>query len=187
MSQNKKKPGIFTSTKRKQLENIRKNEKGEYEYKGPEYRFCGDPPAYKKYAVSLWLLSVGCFVLQIVCGCIPVKSMMNTFYVIVPYVLGIVFTVVFLYHIPAMTVKSGRIREYIYKKNKKVITVSALSCVVFCFSTAVGETVFVFINGFSSAGIYDVLSVIMCSAAAILAISVRNTVMSSAWVLFTCD
>lgn len=186
MSQ-KKKSGVFTSTKRRQLENIRKNEKGEYEYKGPEYCFCGDSLAYKKYTVSLWLLSVGCFALQIACGCIPVKSMMNTFYVIVPYVLGIVFTVICLYRIPAMTVKSSRIREYIYKKNKKTIIVSSLSCAVFCFSTAVGEMVFVFINGFYSIEIYDVLSVVMCSAAAMLAISVRNVMLSSKWELITSD
>lgn len=177
MADNKKK-------KRKQLENIHKNENGEYEYKGAEFRFCGDSLAYKKYVVSLWLFSVGCFVLQIICGCIPVKSMMNTFYVIVPYVVGIVFAVICLYHLPAMTVKSSRIREYIYKKNTKNITVSSLSCAVSCFLTAVGETVFVIANG-SSVGFYDVLSVLMLSAAAILAILVRNTMLSSKWELIT--
>lgn len=185
MAQNKRKPGAFTSTKRRHLENIYKNEKGEYEYKGPEFRFCGDSSAYKKYVASLWLFSLGCFVLQIVCGCIPVKSMMNTFYVIVPYVVGIVFTVICIYHIPSVTVKDGRIREYIYKKNTNIITVSSLSCAAFCFLTAVGETVFVFINGLYSGGIYDVLSVVICSAAAILAISVRNIMKSSKWELIT--
>ncbi len=185
MAQNKKRSGAFTGTKKKHLENIRKNEKGEYEYKGAEFRFCGDSAAYKKYVVSLWLFSVGCLVLQIVCGCIPVESMMNTFYVIVPYVLGIVFTVICIYYIPAMTVKGGRIREYIYKKNTKNITVSSLSCAVFCFLTAVGETVFAFINGSYSGGIYDILSVVMFVAAAILAVSVRNIMMSSEWELIT--
>lgn len=187
MAQNKKRSGAFASTKKKQLENIRKNEKGEYEYKGSEFRFCGDSAAYKKYVVSLWLFSVGAFVLQIICGCIPARSMMNTFYVIVPYVVGIVFTVICLYHIPSMTVKGSRIREYVYKKNIKVITVSSLSCAAFCFLTAVGESVFVIINGPYTGGIYDILSVVMCLAAAMLAISVRNIMMLSKWELITGD
>lgn len=186
MAQNKKRSGPFAA-KRKRLENIHKNERGEYEYSGPEYRFCGDLSSYKKYVVSLWLLGALCLVLQIICGCMPVKSMMNTFYVIVPYVLGIVFNVVCIYHIPAMTVKGGRVREYIYKKNTKMITGSSLFCAAFCFLTAVGETVFVFVNGSHSAGIYDILSVVMCTAAGILAISVRNVMKPSKWELVTRD
>lgn len=151
-------------------------EDGKYKYSGAVVEIGSDKRPFKKFARLLWAWVLICAALQIMCGCIPVDGMNNTFYVILPYGAGVISTGVLLYYIPGLTSKDGKIREYIYEKNRKIINVCSLCDAAFCTVTLIGEIVFVITNGFSEGALLSVVFMASHVIAAASALIARKTV-----------
>lgn len=163
------------SQKKTYLNDFTLGEDGKYKYSGAIVEIGTNEKSFKKFARSLWAWGLICAALQIMCGCIPAAGMSNTIYVILPYAAGLISTGVLLYFIPGLTAKGGRVREYIYEKNRKIINVCALCDGAFCAVTLIGEIVFIIIYGFSDDAAASVIFMASHVAAAAFALLARKT------------
>lgn len=144
---------------------------GNYIYTGPLYSLCSAKLTAKRAGVRRLLFGGSVFALSLICGLIPVPGLGNTFYVIVPYALSLVFAAVLLW-------KSARIaywryddlREYVYETTVKQLPVLTLFCAVFAGVSVAGEALCLIIDGVDTENLPAAIFFIIAHAAiAILA------------------
>lgn len=120
---------------------------GEYIYTGATYLPEGD---YKKTRLLIVLLSVVSTALNIFCGSVPAEPMLNTFYVIIPFVVAIACAIRVLWAATRLCINKLPLREYVLKQTFEVIRPVSVVMVIFSAVTAVATLIFGFIKGFSA-------------------------------------
>lgn len=139
MTEKKKRRGEY-------LRDFRKDENGRYVYTGRMYSYQGTD--LKQRRLFLFVLSVCVFAAMIACGCIHVPGLSESFYVLPPYMVGLVsagMSCAAAYHV---WTGGDPMREYIYESGVlKLPGRSAFTAV--CAAVALlGEVVYVILNGF---------------------------------------
>ena len=121
---------------------------GEFIYQGPLYA-----PASKGRVSPerIWLLRWGMGVviglLWIADGCVPVHGMVNTFYVILPYGIGLICAAMLLWAVIQMGLRPAPLREYVYEATVKKLPVRTLAVAICAGLTAIGEAVSLLLEG----------------------------------------
>ena len=142
MEEKKKKKG-----RRAYLNDFKVSLSGEYIYTGATYQPEGD---YKKTRLLLVLLSVVSTALNIFCGSVPAEPMLNTFYVIIPFVVAIACAIRVLWAATRLCINKLPLREYVLKQTFDVSRPVSIVMTVFSTITAVATLTFGFIKGFSA-------------------------------------
>ena len=114
---------------------------GNYTYIGPQYSLSLDAGiTAKKAGARRIIISICIVALSVVCGLLPVPGMSNTFYVIIPYALTMIFGVVLLWKSSRITYwGSDSLREYVYNTTVTQLPVYATLCAVFACVSVAGE------------------------------------------------
>lgn len=120
---------------------------GEYIYTGATYLPEGD---YKKTRLLLVVLSAASTALNIFCGSVPAEPMLNTFYVIIPFVVAIACAIRLLWAATRLCINKLPLREYVLKQTFEVIRPVSVVMTVFSAVTVAATAVFGFIKGFSA-------------------------------------
>lgn len=122
---------------------------GRYVYSGPLYSpDTAEGVTAKRLGVRCVLFGAGTTVLSVLCGVLPVPGMTDAFYVIIPYALTLIFSAVLLWKSVRVLYWGGeRLREYIYNATVMKFPVLTLLCAVFAGVSAVGEVVYLVLNG----------------------------------------
>jgi hypothetical protein len=100
--------------KRAYLNDFQLQENGEYAYKGTVYKYEGDWQDCRKKLRILCAMLGG---LTVAAGLVPCGGLMNTFYVILPYIAEVCLGAYLIYNVLRMTAGDGEVREYIFKKS----------------------------------------------------------------------
>lgn len=133
--------------KRKYLDDFKINDIGKYEYSGKTYAFSGGKKSFEKALLNLWISAIVIFISAGTAGCFPVESMKNSPYVIIPYVLMLVSTALFIFSLGKVTFAAYPLREYIYKQVKgnlpSMIYLSLISSVLVILM----QLLFIVLNG----------------------------------------
>ncbi len=124
--------------RRAYLDDFKLQENGEYAYEGALYVYQGD---WQKCRKQLWSLCAALGVLTIAAGVVPSGGMMNTFYVILPYVGEFTAAVFFFYAVLRLTSRDEKIREYIYTKTFDRFNGYFLFLFIFSVMCLLGEAV----------------------------------------------
>lgn len=132
------------NSRRAYLDDFKLQDNGEYAYKGNIYIYKGD---WQKCRKQLWTLCAVLSALVIAAGIIPSGGMMNTFYVILPYVGEFTALVLFLYAVLKLTARDERIREYIYDRTFDRFNAYFLFLFSFSFMTIIGEIIHMIFAG----------------------------------------
>lgn len=121
-------------------------EDGKYVYNGKLYIFQEGQRLTAKQAVRFRALcAAALFILAVVCGCLPVEGMKNTFYVILPYVGTLMASVSIVWAVIRMAYWGSELREYVYKATVKQLPVRCVLCAVMAGLALIGEAVFAFV------------------------------------------
>lgn len=142
MEKNKKKKG-----RRAYLDDFKMTLSGEYVYTGAVYLPEGD---YKKVRAQILAVSAAAAALTLICGCIPAEPMLNTFYVILPFVVTLACAIRGLWAAVRLCVNKLPLREYVLKQTFDVFRPCSALMTIFSAVTALATLIFGFINGFSA-------------------------------------
>ena len=119
---------------------------GEIVYTGTVYSYAGSVP-WKKELTALWLcagLSGACVT---ACGVLPVSGMMNTFYVILPWLLTFIGAGSLIWALCRMTHHGERPREHVFKATVGALPVRAAFTALCAAAAVLGHAVCLALNG----------------------------------------
>lgn len=139
--------------KKSYLNDFIKNADGDYIYNGMHYEWVSPQPR-KNHLVKLWAEAVTAAAMVIICGILPGQGMLNSFYVIIPYILEFCFTVLTLYALYRLTSGGIRLREYIYSAAVLKLPMRTYLIAINAAITFAAELVYVILH--SSATIFSV-------------------------------
>lgn len=155
---------------------------GRYVYSGPLYSPDAESgvTAKKRNARRLFF-SMGATVLSAVCGVLPVSGMMDTFYVIIPYALTLIFSAVLLWKSVRVAYWGGeKLREYVYNATVMKFPVLTLLCAAFAGASVVGEGIYLILNSTESL-VLSLIFVLFHAAILALALLFRKFEIADKW------
>lgn len=155
----------------KRLQYIRKGEDGKYVYTGELYTYrdgaarnstagggaghAGDGPAGARFKLLfLWAL------LMALCaagGLIPARGMLNSFYVLIPYVIQFVAAAMLGMTVISLFAAGTQVRVYVYEAAVKKIPVRAQVTAIAAALSAAGELAFMILGGIAAADLGEVV------------------------------
>lgn len=101
--------------KRDYLKNFEKSPGGSYVYTGMTWH--ADPVLRHRILVKLWALQAVMLMSVILPGLVTTAGLLNTFYVILPYVFWFLSDIVLIYTLGSITFGGNPMRDYIYQRS----------------------------------------------------------------------
>lgn len=163
------------------LNDFKRNEKGEYSYEGTLYEWKGVPEAYKRTLLELWFFGI----LELLCaaaaGFFDAPGAMNCFYVILPYIIGLVAAFSVLWGIIRLTEGKNPMRSYIYEASVGKLPARTLLVMIFSGIAVAGELLYVILHG--SGGKFPVILAFLLLEALtlLLALKIYKIVSKMSW------
>lgn len=157
---------------------------GNYVYTGPLYSLSADAGITAKQAsLRRLLFSGGMVLLSLLCGVLPVPGMSNTFYVIVPYAVTLIFAAVSLWKSARIAYWGGdSLREYVFESTVNQFPAHTFFCAVFAVVSVIGEGLCLILERVEPAKLpLAVLFLLAHAAITVLAIIWRRREAALAW------
>lgn len=101
--------------KRDYLHGFEKSSDGSYVYTGKTWH--ADPILRRRLLVKLWALQAVMLFAVILPGFVTTAGLLNTFYVIIPYVFWLISDFVLAYTLGSMTFGGNPLKDYIYQRS----------------------------------------------------------------------
>ena len=149
MEQKKKKKG-----RRSYLDDFKTTLSGEYIYTGATYQPEGD---YKRTRLQATLAGILLVALNLLCGCVPAEPMLNSFYVIIPFVVSLAASIRLLWAATRLWLNKLPLREYVLQKTYEKLLPSATVGLIFASLTVVAFVIFTVINGLQALSFWSYL------------------------------
>ena len=120
---------------------------GRYEYTGPVCR-CQNPPAQRRALLwQLGTLCTGMAAVVIAAGCTPVAGMMNSFYVLLPYLWALLAVISVCWGFIQLLLGGEPLRRYVYDKSYARLPLRAGIVAAGAAATAAGECLYLLLHG----------------------------------------
>lgn len=143
---------------------------GEYVYTGPHYVQAPGRFTWRQAMARRWAMGLAIAAFAVLDGCIPVPGVSGTFYVLLPYAGELVAAAMLLWAVGRMAAGGERLREYVYEQTVQKLPVRIALAAAFSGLTAVGEGIFLVLNGPSGGGaVY--IAIFLLTQTGVLAIS----------------
>ena len=101
--------------KRGYLHDFEQNTNGSYVYTGVTWR--ADPVLRRRMLVRLWAMQAVMLLSVCLPGFLTTAGLLNTFYVIIPYVFWFISNIVLTYTLGSITLGGNPLRDYIYQRS----------------------------------------------------------------------
>ena len=154
--------------RRAYLDNYKALANGEIVYTGRVYSWSGSAP-WNRELSFLWLCAGLSGVCVAVCGVLPVSGMMNTFYVIVPWLLAFIGAGATVWALCRMTHHGERMEEHVLKATVGALPVRAAFTAVCAAAAVLGQAMCLIVNGTGPAFWADVSFFPLMAEAAVAA------------------
>lgn len=138
---------------------------GEIVYTGKMYSWSGDTP-WKKALAFLWLCGGVPGVCVTVCGLLPVSGMMNTFYVLLPWLLSFIGAGSVIWALCRLTYHGEHLREHVFKATVAALPVRAVFTAICAAVTVAGQTVKLILDRGSETPAVDACFLLLLALAA---------------------
>ena len=128
---------------------------GEYVYQGPLY--AARPSGritLKQASILRWVMGLLILGLAVADGCLPIPEMNGVFYVLLPYVAGLICAAMLLWAVCRMGRGDEALREYVYESTARALPVRTAASAICSALTLLGEVVFLFRGGGSGTGVW---------------------------------
>ena len=140
MAEQKKKRG-----KRAYLDDFYLDLSGNYVYRGKMYHYTGALPR-KTALIRAWAFAGAALAALIINGFLPVPALNGCFYVVVPYVGGLIAGCSVVWALGRITAAGSELREYVYKETAAQLPMRCMLCAVFSAAAAAGQLLYLFLN-----------------------------------------
>lgn len=168
--------GSKKQKKRDYLHDFKQSAGGSYVYTGVTWH--ADPVLWRRMFVKLWVLQA----VMLLCVCLPgfltTAGLLNTFYVIIPYVFWFISNIVLTYTLGSITFGGNPLRDYIYQRSVTQYALRTAFPLAGAALTAFSLTVFL-IRGGSGEGV--VLCFICCVIQIAVSFTANRTRMIDIW------
>ena len=162
--------------KRGYLHDFEQNTNGSYVYTGVTWR--ADPVLRRRILVKLWALQAAMLLSVCLPGFLTTAGLLNTFYVIIPYVFWFISDIVLTYTLGSITLGGNPLRDYIYQRSVTQYTPRTAFPLAGAALTAFALAVFL-IRGGSGEGV--VLCFICCVIQIAASYTANRTRMIDIW------
>ena len=126
--------------KRAYLDDFEKDLSGNYQYRGAHYHYAGEQPRSKALA-GLWALCGGGAVLVVAAGLVPGATASAPFWLLLPYMAGLLAAVYAVYLLVRLTASGDPLRAYIHEQTVKKLPGSCMLAAVLAAITAAAQLV----------------------------------------------
>lgn len=175
MEENKKKK------RRAYLDDFKQTARGDYEYKGNHYVWDGTKESLKKEQMILWIYAGLMIALIVTAGCLPVQSMINCVYVILPFTVCFICAVSVIWGLARMTSGGGTLRAYVYDATVEQIPVRAIGTMIGAAATVAGELFYLMKNGFEGKIAASIFFLLALAAVFVLLYFLRIRMQKMSW------
>ncbi len=134
--------------KKDYLKDYKQGASGKYEYGGISYTFDGTPEERKKAYFTLAGIAVLLSASVIGSGLIDAAGMVNTFYVIVPFIGEVCALFAIWWNLSKLLMEGEKIRGYIFESVNNKVDPAALILVFFAVCGLAMSVIFQITNGF---------------------------------------
>ncbi len=142
--------------RRSHLRDFKVDSAGNYVYKGNTYDV-QDRETLNRALKLIWAITAVTSLSVIVQGSIPADGMLNTFYIILPFMLELLCCGLFVYSLIKLTRAGKPLREYIYKATVLKIPARLLALSVFAFASALAYAIWLILNDGQSDMLFSVI------------------------------
>lgn len=153
--------------KRNYLNNFEKNPDGSYVYTGKTWR--ADPVLRRGMLIKLWALQAVMLLAALLPGFVTTAGLMNTFYVIIPYLFWLISDFVLAYTLGSITFGGNPLKDYVYQRNVTKYIPRTMFPLAGAALTALALIVFLLRGGSGKGGIICIACCMVQVAASYLA------------------
>lgn len=170
------------SPKRKDyLKDYKQGASGKYEYGGVTYTFSGSPEERRKAYTKLVILMALLTASVIGSGLIDAAGMVNTFYVIVPFIGEVCALFALWWYLSKLLLEGEKIRGYILESVNAKVEPAAIILMIFAVVGLVMSMIFQISNGFEGKMLKCFLYLFTKALNAILAFLMKKYYNSLEW------
>ena len=162
--------------RRDYLKNFEKSSGGGYVYTGTTWQ--ADPALRRRMLVRLWALQAIMLISVILPGLVTTAGLLNTFYVIIPYVFWFLSDIVLTYTLGSITFGGNPMRDYIYQRSVTQYALRTGFPLAGAAITALAMVVF-FLRGGSGKG--AILCFVCCAAQIAGSVIARRVRIADIW------
>lgn len=143
------------------LDDIRKNEQGNYVYEGRCYVWNLTGKSRGPALMSLWIPALAMILAQAAGGFLPAPGLGDCFYLILPYTAGLISGISVVWALGKFSAAGGRVREYVYQAVKGQVPFRTALTAICAVLSAAGEAVYILRHGTDGSAPYAVLFLIL--------------------------
>lgn len=170
------------SPRRKEyLKEYRQGDSGKYEYGGKYYTYSGSASERKKAYGALIMMTVLLTASVIGSGLIDAAGMVNTFYVIVPYIGEVCALFALWWSLSKLLMEGEKIRGYVFEKADYRIPPELIIMIVFSLVGLAMSAVFQIFNGFEGKMLKCIMYLLLKVLNAILAFWIKKYYNNLEW------
>ncbi len=126
--------------KRAYLDDFEKDLNGNYQYRGAHYRYAGEHPRGQMMA-RLWALCGGGAVLAVAAGFVPGATTRAPFWLLLPYMAGLLAAVYAVYLLVRLTAGGDPLRAYLHEQTVQKLPSACMLAAVLTAVTAAAQMV----------------------------------------------
>ena len=167
------KPAQKKRGRRARLDDIKKNERGEYEYQGAQYVWADGAQARRQALMQLLALTVLLTAAVLAAGSIPAPGARDCWYLVLPCAAEVVAAVSICVGLVRLWLSGAVLKEYAYEVCTARLPGRAALLTVFALLAAAGEIIYVAGNGAQGAPALAALLTALELAAAAAAFRMR--------------
>lgn len=120
---------------------------GELAYTGRYYTFQETEVSYRESMRRRTVFAVGSTVAVLICGFMPVPALVNTWYVLLPYMLTVLAVVSQIWALCRMAYWGNPLREYVYDTTVKQLPVRTIMAMILSMCTLCGQICYLVLHG----------------------------------------
>lgn len=139
------------------LNDFKKDENGNYVYRGRQYSFDGDESARRRYLTVLGCEVAAAAILTFAQECLPGTMLNRTYFASIPWAFQMIAVCTVIWAYSKLLAGKEPLREYVYEVTVKKLPHRTLLSAIFALLCAVSETVYIVITGLGDAVLFTVL------------------------------
>ena len=153
---------------------------GKYVYRGKLYRYAGGTDR-KAALVRLWLLAGGALAALVINGLVPNPALSGCFYVVVPYVTGLIAGCSVVWALGRITCAGDPLRAYVYEETVQQLPVRCMIGVISSGIAAAGQLIYLLVNGLQQQTMLMLLFIVLEIVATVALYALKRFISVLEW------
>lgn len=167
--------------RRAYLDDFRQTGTGDYEYKGIHYVWDGGEDEWNIQMRKNWIYTVLMAASVIGAGCLPVPSMINCVYVILPFTVCFICAVSVIWGLCRLSNGGKSLRAYVYDATVEQIPLRAIGTMIGVIAAMAGEMVYLAKNGFEGKAVSAIIFLVLLAGAFFFVKQLRESIRKMQW------